>query len=244
MGLADLHIHTTYSYDGTSTVSAVLKKAVEVGLDVIAITDHDEINGALDALEQAPSYGIVVIPGIEVTTAEGHLLALFIQHRIPKGLPLADSLRHVADQGGLCIAPHPGGIRFNSLNPETIRRTLTNPDLAKVLVGIEVFNAGLLQPSGNAVAQELANTLPVAQVGNSDAHLLWMIGKGATSFQGTSARQLRRALEAGLTRPVRSKLDSRLFLAAHWISRYALRKAGWVSSNAGPQAPLRLSRQA
>lgn len=244
MGLADLHIHTTYSYDGTCTVSAVLKKAAEVGLDVIAITDHDEIQGSLEAEELAPAYGVVAIPGSEVTMAEGHLLALYIHHKIPKGLSLEETLRKVGSQGGVCLAAHPGGIPFNSLSPETIRRTLQNPELAKVLVGIEVFNAGLLQLSGNEVAQRLADGLRVAQTGSSDAHLFWMVGKGATGFRGWSALQLRHALETGLTRPVRSKPDSRLFLAADWISRYALRKAGWVSTNAGPQAPLRLTRQA
>ncbi len=244
MGLADLHIHTTYSYDGTSTVPAVLRKAAEAGLDVIAITDHDEIRGSLEALDLAPAYGLTAVSGSEVSTAEGHLLALFIYHTIPRGLPLEESLRRVADQGGLCVAPHPGGIRFNSLSPAAIRRALEQPELADVLVGIETFNAGLLQLSGNSVAQELADQLPVAQVGNSDAHLLWMIGKGRTAFPGISARHLRRALEERTTSAVHSEPDSRLLLAAHWISRYALRKAGWVSSSAGPQAPLRLSRGA
>ena len=243
MGLADLHIHTTYSFDGTSTVNAVLKKAVEVGLNVIAITDHDEIQGSLVAMEQASAYGIQVIPGSEVTTAEGHLLALYIQHRIPKGLSLEETLRQVADQNGVCIAPHPGGIRYNSMNPDVIRCALQKPDLARVLVGIEVYNAGLLRLSGNRVAQQLADGLPVAQIGSSDAHLLWMVGKGATFFRGSSALQLRRSLETGLTRPIRSKPDSRLFLVARWVSRYALRKAGWVSTNAGPLAPYRLAKQ-
>jgi predicted metal-dependent phosphoesterase TrpH len=244
MGLADLHIHTTYSFDGTSTVTAVLKKAVEVGLDVIAITDHDEIRGSLEAEELAPAYGIEIIPGSEVSTAEGHLLALYIHQRIPKGLSLEETIRHVADQNGVCIAPHPGGIRYNSLSPAVIRRALQKPSLAKVLVGIEVYNAGLINLSGNVIAQRLAEGLSVAKTGSSDAHLLWMVGKGATYFRGSSAQQLRRALETGLTRPVQSKPDSRIFLVAHWMSRYALRKAGWVSTNAGPQAPVRITRQA
>jgi predicted metal-dependent phosphoesterase TrpH len=63
MGIADLHTHTIYSYDGTASVSAVLKHAKRVGLDLIAITDHDEINGALKALQLAPKFGIEVIPG-------------------------------------------------------------------------------------------------------------------------------------------------------------------------------------
>ena len=81
MGLADLHLHTIYSYDGTASLSAVLSRAKQLGLDVIAITDHDEIAGALKAMEMAPNYGVEVIPGIEITTSEGDLLALFIQKK-------------------------------------------------------------------------------------------------------------------------------------------------------------------
>jgi predicted metal-dependent phosphoesterase TrpH len=93
MGLADLHMHTIYSYDGTATVPAVLRRAHEIGLDVIAITDHDEIAGSLRALELAPHYGVEVIPGLEVTTAEGDLLALFVMEKIPAGLSLVDTGR-------------------------------------------------------------------------------------------------------------------------------------------------------
>ena len=63
MGLADLHMHTIYSYDGTASVPRVLARARQIGLDVIAITDHDEIAGSLKALELAPDYGLEVIPG-------------------------------------------------------------------------------------------------------------------------------------------------------------------------------------
>jgi predicted metal-dependent phosphoesterase TrpH len=71
MGLADLHIHTIYSYDGTATVPGVLQRAKEVGLNVIAITDHDEIKGSLKAFDLAARFGIEVIPGIEVTPPKG-----------------------------------------------------------------------------------------------------------------------------------------------------------------------------
>ena len=74
MGLADLHIHSIYSYDGTTSITAALARARQIGLNVIAITDHDEINGSLKALELAPRYGLEVIPGIEVTTAEGGIM--------------------------------------------------------------------------------------------------------------------------------------------------------------------------
>jgi len=243
MGLADLHIHTLYSFDGTCTIKAVLKQAGEMNLNVIAITDHDEIRGSLESMQQAAAYGIGVIPGSEITTAEGHLLALYIKENIPKGLSLEQTLRHVAVQGGVCIAAHPGGMRFNSLQPEAIRAALQKPELARVLLGVEVFNAGLIQLSGNRIGQQLADELPIAQIGSSDAHLLGMVGKGATLFLGTTTQQFRHALEKQLTWPVLGKVDSRFLLVLRWISRYVLRKAGWVSTNAGPQFPLRLSRQ-
>ncbi len=202
MGLADLHIHTIYSWDGTCDTKAVLKRAAEVGLDVVAITDHNEIRGGLEAQDLAPAYGVEVIPGSEISTAEGHLLALFIQRNIPKGLSLAKTLRYVADQGGCAVAAHPAARGMNSLSPEAVRRALVHPDLGRVLVGIEVFNAGLLHIGSNSIAQALADALPVAQVGSSDAHMFWMIGAGATRFPGRSAQDLRRALEARQTRPV------------------------------------------
>ena len=107
MGLADLHIHTVYSYDGTASVPAVLARAKQVGLDVIAITDHDEIRGALKAFELAPRFDIEVIPGIEITTAEGDLLALFVTEKIQPGRPLIETIVKVGEAGGICIAPHP-----------------------------------------------------------------------------------------------------------------------------------------
>jgi predicted metal-dependent phosphoesterase TrpH len=106
MGLADLHIHTIYSYDGTASVPAVLRHAKQIGLEVIAITDHDEITGSLKALELAPDYGLEVIPGIEVTSAEGDLLALSITENIPRDLPLIETVLKVHELGGFCIAPH------------------------------------------------------------------------------------------------------------------------------------------
>ena len=107
MGLADLHLHTIYSYDGTAPLPAVLTRAKQLGLDVIAITDHDEIAGALKALEIAPLYGVEVIPGVEITTAEGDLLALFIKEKVAAGLSLVETVLKVRELGGVCIAPHP-----------------------------------------------------------------------------------------------------------------------------------------
>lgn len=129
MGKADLHIHTIHSWDGASTVPAVLKQASDTArLDVIAITDHDQFAGVLEALELAPRYGIEVVPGSEITTADGHLLALYIHHKIPAGLSLVETVLEVGRQGGLCIAAYPTTRGCSSLTGTTIRAALSIPE--------------------------------------------------------------------------------------------------------------------
>ena len=130
MGTADLHIHSIYSQDATTTVRAILKQAADVKLDVIAITDHDEIRGAFEAQQMSAQYGIEVIPGAEVSTRDGHLVALFIKALPPAGMPLIDTLIHIGEQGGIAIAPHPFNNLPNSLSLEAVLGVLNHP-LAK-----------------------------------------------------------------------------------------------------------------
>ena len=127
MGNADLHIHSTYSHDATSTVRAVLKQAADTGLNVIAVTDHDEIRGSLEAQELASKYGIESIPAVEVSTKEGHLVALFVKTLPPVGLTLVDTLIHIGRLGGVAIVPHPFNNLPSSLSMEAVVSALTNP---------------------------------------------------------------------------------------------------------------------
>lgn len=116
MGIVYVHIHSIYSGDATTTVRAILKQAADVGLNVIAITDHDEVRGSLEAQDLAPKYGIKVVPGAEVSTKEGHLVALFIRTLPPAGMSLIDTLLYIGKQGGVAIAPHPFNHLPNSLS--------------------------------------------------------------------------------------------------------------------------------
>jgi len=222
MGLADLHLHTIYSYDGTATVPDVLRRAREVGLDVIAITDHDEIKGALLAVELAAHYGVEVIPGIEITTAEGDLLALFVTETVPAGLSLIETVLKVRELGGVCIAPHPsaGGMGMKSLSVSAIFKALRNPQVAETLVGIEAYNATALDRVSIATARLLTSGLNVASVGNSDAHVLDAIGLGATEFAGTSAADLLSALRSGETSIRRQKEWNAVRILGSWAVNY------------------------
>lgn len=219
MGLADLHIHTVYSYDGTASVPAVLERAKQIGLDVIAITDHDRIHGALRAVELAPEFGIEVIPGIEITTAEGDLLALFVTEPIKPGRFLIETILNVGEAGGICIAPHPmaRGTGMRSLSGPSILRALDHPAASQILIGIETYNATIFDPESNLLAQNLwAECSHIAQVGNSDAHILRMIGSGATEFPGSTAAHLLDALRLGTTTVRQGELMSSAQILGSW----------------------------
>ena len=224
MGLADLHIHTIYSYDGTASVPAVLKHARQTGLDVISVTDHDEIAGSLKALELAPAYGVEVIPGTEVTTSEGDLLALNVTEKIPHARPLVETILKVGELGGFCIAPHPmaGGFGMKSLSANSILKALRDPDVARILIAIETYNATALDRMSNHYARILANRLDIAQVGSSDAHVIDAIGLGATEFDGHTAQDLISALRNG---------DVRIHKQAEWTSVRIL--GSWVANYLG-----------
>ena len=222
MGFADLHIHTIYSYDGTATVPAVLRRAHEIGLNVVAITDHDEIVGALEAVKLASHYGVEVIPGSEITTAEGDLLALFIKEKIEPGLSLIETLLRVRDQGGVAIAAHPmaGGMGMKSLTPASILKALKHPIAGKVLVGIESYNGSTIDRISNHYARIFASTLNIAHTGNSDAHIIDMIGFGATEFPGTTAADLLKALHERTTHVRMNNQWSIVRILGSWGLRY------------------------
>lgn len=225
MGFADLHIHTIYSYDGTASVPAVLTRAKRMGLDVIAITDHDEIRGALQAFELAPKFGIEVIPGIEITTAEGDLLALFVTEKIEPGRSLIETITKVGEAGGVCVVPHPTarGLGMKSLSMPAVMQALAAPDTRRVLIGIETYNATVIDHESNQRAQVIAaEHNGISQLGNSDAHILRAIGLAATEFPGCTAADLLNALWTGTTEVHQGiRLNSARMLGT-WAIHYLL----------------------
>lgn len=195
-GLADLHMHTTYS-DGVGSVEETLAYIHwRTTLDVVAITDHDTIEGALRARDLAASqrYPFEVIVGEEVSTREGHVLALFLHKRIPAGLSVERTIELAHAQGGLAIIAHPFNPVFrHSVQRPVVDRLLRQPDLHPD--GIETLNGSFAGIGSSRVAQELTRSIyHWAETGGSDAHTPSAIGCALTRYAGSGVDALRDAV--------------------------------------------------
>jgi predicted metal-dependent phosphoesterase TrpH len=229
-----------HSPDATTTVRAVLKQAADVGLDVVAITDHDNINGALEARELASQYGVEVVPGAEVTTSDGHLVALYVEKLPPAGMSLDDTLMWIGHNGGIAIAPHPFNQLPNSLNVQAVVGVFNRPRAKGVLKGIEVYN--MATRVFNVTAEKLSAYLPLARTGASDAHVYWAIGVGRTQFKGSTADDLRAALDTAATIPIPFEGDMPASPILSWVRRIFLRRLGYASDANSASSPINTQR--
>jgi predicted metal-dependent phosphoesterase TrpH len=208
-GLADLHLHTSFSDGWPSPEAVVDHVTLATDLDVIAVTDHDTIEGALRAAEySARTAGVPVIVGEEVSSRQGHILGLFLERRVPPGLSAAATVDEIHRQGGLAIAAHP------FWRTERMAERFRGPVhgigwLAAELDfdAVEVENSTPGLGLANLLAQRLADGSGQACTGGSDAHILEAIGKSATSFVGRTPGALRSGIERRTTRPVRSRYE-------------------------------------
>lgn len=163
----DMHVHTRHSYDCRSDPEAVVERAVEVGLARVCITDHNEIDVALELWARYPDH---VIPGEEVKTAEGvDITGLYLTERIPKGTPARETCERIRDQGGIVYVPHPfaGGKGGGG-------RAL--PGIEDLIHAVEGFNARLHDPSLNDRAKSWGRARDLPLGAGSDAHTLGEIG--------------------------------------------------------------------
>lgn len=183
---ADLHMHTHYS-DGDK-LENVLAAAVEAELDVIAITDHDEIGGALRARQivHERRLPLAVVPGVEVSSKDGHIGALFVTERIPPELSAHETVRLIHAAGGLAVAHHPYAPPFIE---KLLGVKLGVGDLVHEVPfdAIECTNAvpGYGRKFNIAAHAELSKRrVRVGMTGSSDAHSARFVGKGRTYFAG------------------------------------------------------------
>lgn len=177
----ELHTHSALSYDGRDPVELLLEQAEAVGLDALAITDHDEIDASLKAAELAPEYGLVGIPGMEVTSRAGHVLALGVDETVPAGLPFQETLEEIWDRGGLAVVPHPFQESRSGVLANISKDALATAD------AIEVYNSRLLTGRANRQAARYARRRGLPMTAGSDAHVSEMVGQAITLVDAEEA---------------------------------------------------------
>jgi predicted metal-dependent phosphoesterase TrpH/glycosyltransferase involved in cell wall biosynthesis len=180
--LADLHVHTRWSFDCNVDVAELLDHAEAEGLGAIAITDHNVFGGALEALELARGRDLLVIPGEEIKTAgQGEVIGLFLSHAIPRGLSFAETVAAIRAQGGIVYIPHPFDRMHSIPDAATLHRHLADVDV------FEVYNARLLFEGYNDEALRFARKYDLTAGAGSDAHVVQGVGTGALrmrAFEG------------------------------------------------------------
>lgn len=195
-GRADVHIHSSVG-DGMADIPEIVAYVEEkTDLDVIAITDHDEISGSYQARELAAQrgYHFEVVIGSEVTTLNGHLLALFIEKPVPRHQTLERTIDAIHEQGGLCVVPHPMCWLTESVSKRTLERVMNGTGASIYLDGIETVNATIVGRISNKRARRFNGKHGFAETGGSDAHFLRAVGSAFTLFRGKTGEDLRRSL--------------------------------------------------
>jgi predicted metal-dependent phosphoesterase TrpH len=176
----DLHTHSRASFDSLASPASLVRTAARHGLTHLAITDHDRIDGALEAralaAELAPE--LTVIVGEEVRTADGDLICLFLDEAIPPGLPAADAIARARAQGGLVGVPHPFD-RFRG----SLLRDERMTSLAGQVDWVEAHNARIAVGKGNQLAAEFAREHALPGIAVSDAHSSFEVGVAYTAFE-------------------------------------------------------------
>ncbi|QPC81764.1 phosphotransferase [Phototrophicus methaneseepsis] len=202
LGTADLHIHTSAS-DGVAHVHELLNFITHHRpmLDVIAITDHDTLDASLWAYEGRHQYPFDIVPGVEVSSRGGHVLALWVTTPIPRDMSLPETVAAIHEAGGVAILAHPFHVEID-VSRHNARRHWQHPSvlLDCGLDAIESYNAGVVTPGSNWLAGYFARKIGLTVTGSSDAHTLGAVGTGVTRFTGHTSVHLRAAFAEQRTR--------------------------------------------
>jgi predicted metal-dependent phosphoesterase TrpH len=164
-------------------------------LDVIAITDHDRLSGSLWAYEHQDRYPFEIVPGMEVSSRGGHILALWVTKPIAPDLSVQETIAAIHEQNGIAVLAHPFHIHMTFVARHAPGYLFNSQKLLNWgLDALEVHNAGVLTPGSNRVARRVGKRMHITVLGNSDAHTLGAIGSGSTLFPGRTAADLRAAI--------------------------------------------------
>jgi len=188
----DLHVHTCYSEDATATLEEVLYYAKKRGLDGVAITDHGTLRGALKLARETQ---LIVIPGLEIETQRGHILALNITSLIPPKLSLTESVQRIHDAGGVAVIAHPAVVLKTGLG----QKVTSNSNID----AIEVVNSATFPFwLSTYLSHRLAERLNLPQTAGSDAHHAPEVGTAYTIVDADSnTDDVVEAIRKGATTP-------------------------------------------
>ena len=171
-------MHTYYSYDSLITPKELILYAKKAGLDGVAITDHDRIDGALKiAKKYSAKTGLLIICGIEVTSRKGHILALNVQKPIPPCLSVEETLERIHAQNGIAVIAHPNALYHGQFDKSMLTR----------FEGIEVINASTFPFFfATYINRKIAEEFRLAKIGGTDAHYAPEIGYAYTLVNAES----------------------------------------------------------
>ncbi|MFB6095282.1 MAG: PHP domain-containing protein [Halodesulfurarchaeum sp.] len=191
----ELHAHSSLSHDGRDPVEMLLEQAAAVGLDALAVTDHDAFAASQEAVALAPEYDLIGIPAMEVTSTAGHVLAMGIAEQVPSQLSFLETIEAIRDAGGIAIVPHPFQKSRSGVAANVPEATLRQSD------AIEVYNSRLLTGRANRRARSFAEREGVPQTAGSDAHIAEMVGQAVTAVDPAepTAEGIVDAIRAGNT---------------------------------------------
>ena len=205
----DFHVHTRYSDDCSTSLREVIIYSRKRGLDGVAITDHDTIEGALKLLENNDNR-IIVIPGIEVSTEAGHILGINVKRPVPPGLSVEETVKRIHEEGGIAIAAHPSAIYKSGIG-------LSGKIVSQGIDAVEGINSSVFPFFlGNYLSRRLAYRTKLPQTGGSDSHFPETIGLAYTMINGvdrnSGIEEIIRAVKKGMGIPYGRPIPWRLRL--------------------------------
>jgi predicted metal-dependent phosphoesterase TrpH len=216
---ADIHMHTNLG-DGWASPARIVKEATLLGLQVIAVTDHDHLEGAkrVEEVINQQSSTLKMITGVEVSTRHGHLLGLYVT-KAPKAMrSVEEGIEDIKGQGGIVIVPHPLGRIVPSLSRSKIDALL---DKGYQIDGIEMYNPSPANASMRSVVRAANQQWGLAETGGSDAHFWQHIGAAYTLFPGSSPEDFRRAIVERTVRPGGQELPIPRLSAGVYVAQCA-----------------------
>jgi len=217
----ELHCHSCYSkgknlrWEAIPRPRELVRYAKKCGLGALALTDHNTTKGWQEAKEEAEKHGIIFIPGEEIDTQEGHLLALGISEAVPSGLSLEETLDIIRDQAAISVAPHPFDPRKQGIGFRLDR-----------VDAVEVFNAMALDRISNWYAERYAKKLGKPMTAGSDAHSLSMVGRATCWIPAEDLDGILKQIKIGGTHLQKSYIP--LPVLVDWARERFLRSYGQV----------------